>query len=83
MGEDSSRVVRLVRPRQDDGQGGEFPPEFLQLQQVLDSFVAEARRVLEPKDRHLLDLHLGLADAPAPGALAVAEGPVFSSDRYM
>jgi hypothetical protein len=67
VAEDSSRVVRLVRPRQDDGQGGELPPEFLQLQQVLDSFVAEARQVLEPKDRHLLDLHLGpfvLSDGP-------------------
>jgi hypothetical protein len=30
------------------------------LQQVLDPFVAEARQILEPKDRHLLDLHLSL-----------------------
>jgi hypothetical protein len=56
MVENRSRGVRLVQLRQDEAWGAALPPEFLHLQQVLESFVAEACRVLEPRDRQLLEL---------------------------
>jgi hypothetical protein len=60
MAEDSSRIVRLVRPRQDDGQADGLPPEFQHLRKLVEQFALEARAALEPQDRRLLDLHLGL-----------------------
>jgi hypothetical protein len=59
MTDEGTRIVHLVARLEDTG-ATELPPEFLQLEQVLESLVAEARMVLEPQDRRLLDLHLGL-----------------------